>query len=297
MPNRRRAGGRVTIVSADKDLMQLVGDGVEMVDTLKNRRIGPEEVVEKFGVGPDRVVDVQALAGDSVDNVPGAPGIGIKTAAQLIQDYGDLDTLLARAGEIKQPKRRETLIDNAGQIRLSRELVTLKRDAPVELPLEALEVREPDPEELLGFLARMEFRTLTGRIAQKLGIEPPPVSAPAPGDASAGASNPRAGGAAGPARPASPRPRPSTARSTRPCAPRRNCRPGSTASPNAARSPSTPRPPRSTRCWPSSSASRSPPAPARPATSRSAMSRATATSSARRSAPRARWTATARSRC
>ncbi len=200
----KAAGGRVTIVSADKDLMQLVGAGVEMVDTLKNRRIGPDEVAEKFGVGPDRVVDVQALAGDSVDNVPGAPGIGVKTAAQLIQEYGDLDTLLARAAEIRQPKRRETLIENADQIRLSRELVTLRRDAPVELPLEALEVREPDPEELLGFLAKMEFRTLTGRIAQKLGIEPPPASAPAPGGASAGASSPREGGAAGPARPAAP---------------------------------------------------------------------------------------------
>jgi DNA polymerase I len=169
-------GGRVTIISADKDLMQLVGGPVSMVDTLKNRRIGPEEVVEKFGVEPDRVVDVQALAGDSIDNVPGAPGIGIKTAAQLIHEYGDLDALLARAAEIKQPKRRQTLIDHAAQILVSRELVTLKRDVDLPEPLEALEVREPDADALLGFLAQMEFRTLTGRIAQKLGREAPTVT-------------------------------------------------------------------------------------------------------------------------
>ncbi|HVL22251.1 MAG TPA: DNA polymerase I [Amaricoccus sp.] len=169
------AGGRVTVVSADKDLMQLVAPGIEMFDTLKNRAIGPDEVMEKFGVGPDRVIDVQALAGDSVDNVPGAPGIGIKTAAQLIGEYGDLDTLLARAGEIKQPKRRATLIDNAEQIRISRDLVTLRRD--VELPdaLEALEVREPEAERLLDFLAMMEFRTLATRVAQKLKVEAPVI--------------------------------------------------------------------------------------------------------------------------
>src|SRR6056297_1857265 len=109
----REAGGRVTIISSDKDLMQLVGDGVEMLDAMKNRRIGPDEVREKFGVGPERVVDVQALAGDSVDNVPGAPGIGVKTAAQLIGEFGDLETLLANAEKIKQPKRRENLIENA----------------------------------------------------------------------------------------------------------------------------------------------------------------------------------------
>ncbi|MCE8470695.1 DNA polymerase I, partial [Rhodovulum sulfidophilum] len=117
-------GGRVTIVSSDKDLMQLVGNGVEMLDAMKNRRIGVEEVEAKFGVGPERVVDVQALAGDSVDNIPGAPGIGIKTAAQLIQEFGDLETLLDRAEEIKQPKRRQTLIENRAQIELSMKLVT-----------------------------------------------------------------------------------------------------------------------------------------------------------------------------
>jgi DNA polymerase I len=172
------AGGRVTIVSSDKDLMQLVGGGIEMFDIMKNRRIGPGEVQERFGVGPEHVIDVQALAGDSIDNVPGAPGIGVKTAAQLIQEYGDLDTLLARADEIRQPKRRATLIENAEQVRISRDLVTLKRDVPVELPLAALEVREPEPDILLGFLARMEFRAMTARIAEKLGAEAPPIGDP-----------------------------------------------------------------------------------------------------------------------
>ena len=151
----QNAGGRVTIISSDKDMMQLVGDGVEMFDAMKNRRIDRDGVWEKFGVGPERVVDVQALAGDSVDNVPGAPGIGIKTAALLINEYGDLDSLLERAGEIKQPKRRASLIDNAEQIRLSRQLVQLARDTPIDFTLDDLEVRDPDPETLLGFLAEM----------------------------------------------------------------------------------------------------------------------------------------------
>ncbi len=128
----RDAGAEVTIVSSDKDLMQLVGPGIEMLDPMKNLTIGPDDVFAKFGVFPDKMIDVQALAGDSVDNIPGAPGIGVKTAAQLIGEYGDLDTLLARADEIKQPKRRQTLIEHAGQIRLSRDLVTLKQDVPVE---------------------------------------------------------------------------------------------------------------------------------------------------------------------
>ncbi|WP_343081861.1 DNA polymerase I [Ostreiculturibacter nitratireducens] len=169
------AGGTVTIISSDKDLMQLIGNGVEMLDAMKNKRIGVEEVEEKFGVKPDRVVDVQALAGDSVDNVPGAPGIGVKTAALLINEYGDLETLLDRAGEIKQQKRRETLIENAEQIRISKRLVTLDQNTPLDFTLDELEVREPDPEELLGFLARMEFRTLTKRIADKMGVEAPAI--------------------------------------------------------------------------------------------------------------------------
>ena len=121
---------------------------------MKNKRIGIEQVEEKFGVGPERVIDVQSLAGDSVDNVPGAPGIGIKTAALLINEYGDLDTLLARAEEIKQPKRRQTLIEKADQIRVSRDLVTLKQDTPVDVDFADLEVKEPDPEALFGLFGR-----------------------------------------------------------------------------------------------------------------------------------------------
>ena len=176
----REAGGRVTIISSDKDLMQLVGNGVEMFDAMKNKRIGVEEVEEKFGVGPDRVIDIQSLAGDSVDNVPGAPGIGVKTAALLIQEYGDLDTLLARAEEIKQPKRRETLINHADQIRISRDLVTLDCAMTLENPIEDFEVREPEADALLGFLTEMEFRTLTNRVAEKFGVEAPVIETKSP---------------------------------------------------------------------------------------------------------------------
>ncbi len=187
----REAGGRVTIISSDKDLMQLVGGGVEMFDAMKNSRLGPDEVEAKFGVGPDKVIDVQALAGDSVDNIPGAPGIGIKTAALLINEYGDLDALLARAEEIKQPKRRQTLIDHADQIRLSRDLVTLDQNTPDLEPLDGLDLREPVADDLLSFLAEMEFRTLTKRIAEKLGAEMPDIPEPA----APGASSPAVGGA------------------------------------------------------------------------------------------------------
>ena len=177
----RDAGGRVTIISSDKDLMQLVGDGVEMLDAMKNRRIDRDGVVEKFGVGPERVVDVQALAGDSVDNVPGAPGIGIKTAALLINEYGSLEELLDRAGEIKQPKRRETLIDKRDQIEMSKRLVQLDCETPLNFTLDDLEVRDPVPETLMEFLAEMEFRTLTKRIADQLGVEAPVIAdVPAP---------------------------------------------------------------------------------------------------------------------
>ncbi len=180
----RDAGARVTIISSDKDLMQLVGGGVEMMDGMKNVTIGPEEVEAKFGVGPDRVVDVQALAGDSVDNIPGAPGIGIKTAALLINEYGDVESLLARAEEVKQPKRRQSLIDNAEQIRISKRLVTLERSVPVEVGIDAMEVQPLDPETVLPFLAEMEFRTITNRVAEKLGAKAPtiddtPANAPA----------------------------------------------------------------------------------------------------------------------
>ncbi len=172
----REAGGHVTIVSSDKDLMQLVGNGVEMYDAMKNKRIGPEQVEEKFGVAPNRVIDVQSLAGDSVDNVPGAPGIGVKTAALLINEYGDLDSLLERASEIKQPKRRETLINNADQIRTSRDLVTLKTDMEMDCDFDDFQVQAPDPEVLLKFLAEMEFRTMSARIANKLGVSAPEIS-------------------------------------------------------------------------------------------------------------------------
>lgn len=164
-------GARVTIVSSDKDLMQLVTDKISMLDTMKNKHIGHEQVVEKFGVGPDRVIDIQSLAGDSVDNIPGAPGIGVKTAATLITEYGDLDSLLARAEEIKQPKRRQTLIDHADQIRMSRDLVTLKEDVPVDVPLEELAVADPDPKTLIDFLEKMEFRTITRRVKETFELE------------------------------------------------------------------------------------------------------------------------------
>jgi len=181
----RDAGGEVVIVSSDKDLMQLVGDRVSMLDTMKNLRIGYPEVFDKFGVTPDKVVDVQALCGDSVDNVPGAPGIGVKTASALINEYGDLDTLLARAGEIKQDKRRQTLIDFADQIRLSRELVRLDCDTPLPSPIETLEVAPPEPATLSAFLEAMEFRTLARRVGDAAGVKPAPppprpVEAPKP---------------------------------------------------------------------------------------------------------------------
>jgi DNA polymerase-1 len=182
----RDMGGEVRIVSSDKDLMQLVGDRVSMLDTMKNLLIGPEQVMEKFGVPPNKVVDVQSLCGDSVDNVPGAPGIGIKTAALLINEYGDLDTLLARAGEIKQDKRRQTLIDFADQIRLSRQLVQLDCDTPLPTPIDDLKVAEPIAEVLAAFLEEMGLHTLGRRVVSG------------------------GGGVKAPAAPATPAPRPAT---------------------------------------------------------------------------------------
>ncbi len=170
-------GATATIVSSDKDLMQLVTDDVVMYDTMKDRRIGIAEVIEKFGVPPQKVVDVQALAGDSVDNVPGVPGIGVKTAAQLIVEYGDLDTLLARAGEIKQPKRREALIENADKARISRQLVRLDDHVALDVPLDDLAVHEPDARKLVAFLKAMEFSTLTRRVAEYSQIDPSDVAA------------------------------------------------------------------------------------------------------------------------
>ncbi len=163
------AGIKVTIVSSDKDLMQLVGDGVGMLDPMKARHIGLDQVVEFFGVGPDKVVEVQALAGDSTDNVPGVPGIGVKTAAQLINEYGDLESLLGRAEEIKQPKRRQNLIEHAELARLSLELVRLKDDVEVPLGFDEMALTPPETEVLLQFLQEMELSKLWVRMAKKLG--------------------------------------------------------------------------------------------------------------------------------
>lgn len=192
----REAGADVLIVSADKDLMQLVRPGVAMYDPASGdaskgkgfraeRKIGEPEVVEYFGVMPDKVVDVQALAGDATDNVPGAPGIGIKTAAQLIGEFGDLETLLARAGEIKQPKRRETLTNPevVEKIRISHKLVTLVDDVAVETPLANLTLSQPDPARLVAFLKAMEFTTITKRVAEAYevdvaAVDPDPALAP-----------------------------------------------------------------------------------------------------------------------
>jgi len=165
----REQGAQVTIVSSDKDLMQLVGDGVVLFDAMKNRVIGPDEVHEKFGVGPEKVIEVQALAGDTSDNVPGVAGIGVKTAAQLLEEYGDLDTLLERAGEIKQPKRRQNLIEQADMARISRKLVTLCDDVEVPEPLDSFAVRLPEAESVLGFLKEQGFKSLVGKWETRLG--------------------------------------------------------------------------------------------------------------------------------
>src|SRR5499433_2095525 len=166
------AGATATIVSSDKDLMQLVNDCVIMYDTMKDVRIGVPEVIEKFGVPPEKVIEVQALIGDSTDNVPGVPGIGVKTAAQLIGEFGDLETLLARAGEIKQEKRRQALIEHAEKARLSKKLVTLDAHVKLEVTLAELAVHDPDHKRLIAFLKAMEFSTLTRRVAEFAGIDP-----------------------------------------------------------------------------------------------------------------------------
>ncbi len=195
------AGARVTIVSSDKDLMQLVIDGkVELLDTMKNKRIGSAEVMEKFGVPPSKVIEVQALAGDSADNVPGVRGIGVKTAAELINQYGDVETLLKRAGEIKQPKRRETLIENAENARISKILVTLDDHAPLPEGPEHFAVHEPEPKSLISFLKALEFNTITKRVAAHFGIEDI--------DAIEAAVEPAPSGER--AKPAAPRPAPAT---------------------------------------------------------------------------------------
>ncbi|MEA3022845.1 MAG: polymerase, partial [Alphaproteobacteria bacterium] len=215
------AGATATIVSSDKDLMQLVNDCVIMYDTMKDRRIGVPEVVEKFGVPPNKVIEVQALIGDSTDNVPGVPGIGVKTAAQLICEYGDLETLLSRAGEIKQEKRRQTLVENADKARLSKQLVTLDANVKLDVPVGDLAVHDPDYKKLIAFLKAMEFNTLTRRVAEFSGvdaaeIEPDPKlrgtassSPPPPAGEGGERSSPEGGKSA----PAAPTPQPSPASS------------------------------------------------------------------------------------
>ena len=170
------AGATCTIVSSDKDLMQLIRPGVDMMDPMKMRKVGPAEVMEKFGVTPDKVVDVQALAGDSTDNVPGAPGIGVKTAAQLINEYGDLETLLKRTGEIKQPKRRESLEQNAELIRISRKLVQLRDDVPPPADPDSFDKHAPDPNVLLPWLEQQGFKSLLARYKGELGEAASPVA-------------------------------------------------------------------------------------------------------------------------
>ena len=177
------AGGSAIIVSSDKDLMQLIRPGVAMQDPMKNKPIGIAEVVEKFGVGPDKLIDAQALIGDSVDNVPGVPGIGPKTAAQLITEFGDLEAILAAAPAMKPSKRRDLLIEHAEAARISRVLVTLRDDAPLPLPLDALVMRESDPAKLVDFLHAQGFRSTVTR----LGLDKiTPVAAPAPRGAAKG---------------------------------------------------------------------------------------------------------------
>ncbi len=183
----RAAGVQVTIVSSDKDLMQLVGDGIDMLDPIRNTPIQTEQVEEKFGVPPEKVVDVQALAGDSVDNVPGVPGIGVKTAAELIRTYGDLDTLLARASEIKQPKRRERLQEFADQARISRQLVALDAQVPLPNGLDSWIKPDPDPDKLRRFLEAYEFRSTLARLGDQLGIKAGAESKASPPEPGSGA--------------------------------------------------------------------------------------------------------------
>lgn len=162
----REQGRKVTIVGTDKDLMQLVNDDVRLFDPIKNKYLGAEDVFEKFGVTPDKVIDVQALSGDSVDNVPGVPGIGIKTAAQLITEYGSLEALLEKAPEIKQPKRREALIENAEKARLSKRLVTLDENAPLPLKLEDLKAHDYKQPQLVEFLKEQGFKNILTRLGE-----------------------------------------------------------------------------------------------------------------------------------
>ncbi len=202
------ADADTTIISSDKDLMQLVGPTVKMYDPMKDREIGVAEVVEKWGVGPEKMIDLQALTGDSIDNVPGVPGIGPKTAAQLLAEYGDLDTLLARASEIKQNKRRENIIDNADKARLSRELVRLKDDVSVTDGLDDFVLEPPDGPKLIAFLKAMEFSSLTRRVAEATGADPAEIEpAQVKVEWGAAAHGPDVGGEDRPSSAAGPSPR------------------------------------------------------------------------------------------
>ena len=183
-------GWAVTVVSGDKDLMQLIAPGLDMLDTMNNRRLGPEAVVEKFGVGPDKLGDVLALMGDAVDNVPGVPGVGPKTAAKLIQEHGDLDSVLAAAPAMKPGKLRDNLIEHADMARLSRQLVTLKDDAPLAEPLDALLLKGIPPEPLRPFLARHGFNSMLAKLGAAPASASAPASAPAAGSAPAPAAPP-----------------------------------------------------------------------------------------------------------
>ena len=299
------AGADVTIVSSDKDLMQLVRPGVRMYDTMKNKVIGEDEVMERFGVPPAKVIEVQALIGDPTDNVPGVPGIGVKTAALLINEYGDLDTLLARASEITQPKRRESLITFADQARLSRTLVILDTHVPLDVPLAETLVRQPEAETLLSFMRRLEFSTLLRRIADGLGVEAPAGAAPAPSNRARRGEvydhplrecRREASSPSGPSRfirrrkarlcispksvpPCSPL-FPSTAANTRRWSIRSGLPRCSTRRASRAMSPSAPRSHRLTRCKASSSASRFRSVQEPPSISRSAIGSATGSTSA-----------------
>ncbi|HUB64190.1 MAG TPA: 5'-3' exonuclease H3TH domain-containing protein, partial [Methylocella sp.] len=231
----RECGADVLIISADKDLMQLIGPGVAMYDPAsgeagakgarEERRIGYEEVCAYFGVPPEKVVDVQALAGDSTDNVPGARGIGLKTAAQLIGEYGDLDTLLARANEIKQPKRREVLTDpeSVALIRVSKQLVSLVRDAPLEVPLDDLRLEAPDGKTLIAFFKALEFSTITKRAAEAFAIDAGLVD---PDPAYVGEAGWRARHGEGPGKAVAPADDSQPPPSPQPAPPRRNARYG-----------------------------------------------------------------------
>ncbi|WP_408901583.1 DNA polymerase I [Pararoseomonas indoligenes] len=191
-------GGQVTIVSSDKDLMQLVGGGIRMLDPIKNKPIHAAEVMEKFGVMPDKVVEVQALAGDSTDNVPGVPGIGIKTAAGLIEQYGDVETLLSRLSEIKQPKRRQALEENAELARISRRLVELDRNAPLPCPIEELATRAPETGRMLAFLKLHGFRSVQHRLGLDASGDLPKSRPAGPAPAPVALSLPAEGAGFGP---------------------------------------------------------------------------------------------------